>query len=160
MEFLTSGTLGAIFGGIFRIIPEVLKLFDKVNERKHELNMFRLQTDLEKMRGEFRVEERYVDHSVAQLEAIGYAVKQQAEADKRAWKWVASVSALVRPSITYILFGMYVVYKAVIIEYAFRQNADWYSVLTTAWTIEDFAMLNMVLTFWFVGRAIEKYRNQ
>lgn len=158
MEFLTSGTLGAIFGGIFRIIPEVLKLFDRVNERKHELNMFRLQTDLEKMRGEFKVEERYVDHSVAQMDAAAAAMRQQAEADKRAWKWVASISALVRPSITYVLFGMYVVYKAVIIDYAFKLNADWYTVFTTVWTIEDFAMLNMVLTFWFLGRAIEKYR--
>jgi len=26
------------------------------------------------------------------------------------------------------------------------------------WGADDFAMLNMVLTFWFVGRAIEKYQ--
>ena len=69
-EFIGSGILGSLFGGIFRLAPEILKFFDKKNERDHELKMFTLQTDLEKIRGEFRVEERYVDHNVSQLEAI------------------------------------------------------------------------------------------
>ena len=158
IEFLGSGILGTIFGGLFRLVPEVLKLFDKVNERKHELSMFRLQTELEKLRGEFRVEERYVDYSVAQMDAIGEAMRQQGEADARAWKWVASLSALVRPAVTYVLFGMYVAYKCVLINYAMTSGATWYNIFVTMRTPEDFAMLNMILTFWFVGRAIEKYR--
>jgi hypothetical protein len=29
--------------------------------------------------------------------------------------------------------------------------------LTKSYDEDDFAMLNMMLTFWFVGRSIEKY---
>lgn len=158
MEFFTSGILGSLFGGLFRIAPEIIKLFDRRNERDHELNMFRLQTDLEKLRGEFRVEERYVDHSNATLDAIGQAFKQQGIADSKAWKWVASLSALVRPGITYILFGLYVAYKLAVVSYAINSGASWQELAMMGWTMEDFAMLNMILTFWFVGRAIEKYR--
>jgi hypothetical protein len=31
-------------------------------------------------------------------------------------------------------------------------------VITRVWDADDFAMLNMCLTFWFVGRSIEKYQ--
>lgn len=157
-ELLGGGLLGSIFGGLFRLAPEVLKFFDKKNERQHELAMFTLQTDLEKMRGEFRVEERYVDHSVDQLDAIQEAFKEQSATASNSYKWVAAASALVRPSITYVLFSLYVLVKAIAISYAITQGAHWKDVLPTNWTTEDFGMLNMILTFWFVGRAIEKYQ--
>ena len=159
MEFLTSGILGSLFGGIFRLAPEVLKWLDRKNERSHELDMFRLQTELEKLKGELRIEQKYVEHSNATLDAIGKAFEQQGQADSRAWKWVASLSALVRPGVTYILFGMYVIYKFTMVIYAMNSGASWIELIHTSWTGEDFAMLNMILTFWFVGRTIEKYRD-
>lgn len=157
-ELLSGGLLGSIFGGLFRLAPEVLKFFDKANERKHELAMFTLQTDLEKMRGEFRMEERYVDHGISQLEAIQEAFKEQSATAQASYKWVAALSALVRPMVTYILFGLYVAVKIITISYALNSGASWHDIATRHWTAEDFGMLNMILTFWFVGRAIEKYR--
>ena len=158
MDLFSGGILGSLLGGLFRLAPEILKFFDRKDERLHELKMFTLQTDLEKIRGEFRIEERYVEHGSAQLEAISEAFKQQGEADKKAWKWVASLSALVRPGVTYVLFGMYVAYKIIMITYALDSGAPWKDALVSLWTAEDFGMLNMILTFWFVGRTIEKYR--
>ena len=117
-EMLGGGLLGSIFGGLFRLAPEVLKWLDRKDERSHELKMFSLQTDLEKMRGEYRMEEKYIDFSKANVDAIGEAFKQQAEADKKAYKWVASISALVRPGITWLLFGLYTAVKIVTIMYA------------------------------------------
>ena len=46
-EMLSGGILGSIFGGVFRLAPEVLKWMDKKNEREHELNMFKFQCDRE-----------------------------------------------------------------------------------------------------------------
>lgn len=157
-ELLGGGLLGSIFGGLFRLAPEVLKFFDKKNERQHELAMFTLQTDLEKMRGEFRVEEKYVDHSVAQLDAIQEAFKEQSRTASNSYKWVAALSALVRPSITYVIFGLYVAVKLTAISYALSQGAHWSDVLPAHWDQDDFGLLTMVLTFWFVGRSIEKYQ--
>ena len=101
-ELLGGGLLGSIFGGLFRLAPEILKFLDKANERKHELNMFQLQTDLEKLRGEFRVEERYVDYSIQQLDTIKEAFKEQSETAKSAGWFVSAISALVRPGITWL----------------------------------------------------------
>ena len=156
LEFLTSGLLGSLFGGLFRLAPEVLKFFDKNNDRKHELKMFEIQTSIEKQRGEYRLEERYVDHSVQQLQAIQEAFKEQGETAKASYPWVSALSALVRPVITYVLFGLYVTLKLCTITYAMSMGAGWHEVLQQNWSQDDFAMLNMILTFWFVGRSIEK----
>ncbi len=157
-EMLGGGLLGSLFGGLFRLAPEVLKFLDKGNERKHELSMFTLQTDLEKMRGQFKMEERYVDYSVNQLDAIKEAFKEQATTAKEAGWFVAAVSALVRPGITWALFFMYAAVKAAAIYMAFKSGGHWSEVMTRVWDADDFAMLNMCLTFWFVGRSIEKYQ--
>ena len=157
-ELLGGGLLGSIFGGLFRLAPEVLKYFDKKNERSHELQMFTLQTDLEKMRGQFRMEERYVDHSIAQMDAIKEAFKEQSETAKAAGWFVAAISALVRPGITWVAFGMYMTVKIVGLMMALDASADWREVIVKSWDEDDFAMLNMMLTFWFIGRSIEKYQ--
>lgn len=155
---MIEAILGSLLGGIFRLAPEVLKLLDRKNEREHELKMFTLQTDLEKVRGTFRVEEKYVDHSVAALDAIQAAFVQQGEADSRAWKWVASVSALVRPAITYWFMALYSAAKLATIALAYQLDQSMVEVLTKSWGEQDFGLLSMILTFWFVGRAIEKYK--
>ena len=157
-DLLGGGLLGSIFGGLFRLAPEILKFMDKKNERSHELQMSTLQTDLEKMRGEFRMEERYVDHSISQLDAIKEAFKEQATTAKEAG-WLASfITAITRPGITWVAFGMYIAVKVAGLTIAFQADANWADVITKSWDEDDFAMLNMMLTFWFVGRSIEKYQ--
>ena len=158
IEMVGGGLLGSIFGGLFRLAPEVLKWLDRKDERKHELSMFTLQTDLEKVRGSFRMEEKYVEHSTEQLQAIQEAFKEQRQTAKEAGWFVSAISALVRPGITWALFGMYAVVKAAGLSIALASGAPWQDVVLKGWTADDFAMLNMVLTFWFVGRAIEKYQ--
>lgn len=159
-EFLGSGVLGSIVGGLFRLAPEVLKWWDRKDERSHELEMFKLQTELEITRGSNRIEEKYVDHSIAQLSAIQTAFKGQADEAGKSYKWVAALSALVRPIVTYVIFALYVCFKITTIVYAINSGAAWNQVIVANWTLEDFAMLNMILTFWFVGRTIEKRQLQ
>lgn len=159
LEFIGSGVIGSLFGGLFRLAPEVLKFFDKQNDRKHELAMMDKQLDYEKLKGEFKVEEKYVDFSVHQLDAMQEAFKEQAATSTSSYKWVAALSALVRPMVTYVLFGLYVCFKITMMYYAVQTGVPWHEVMQQAWNLEDFAMLNMVLSMWFVGRTIEKYRN-
>ena len=157
-ELLGGGLLGSIFGGLFRLAPEILKFLDKKNERQHELSMFQLQTDLEKLRGEFRMEEKYVDYSIQQMDTIKAAFQEQAETAKAAGWFVAAISALVRPGITWALFFMYAAVKAAALVIAFKTGADWTEVISKCWDEDDFGVFTMCITFWFVGRSVEKYQ--
>lgn len=156
LEFAASGLLGSVFGGLFRLAPEVLKFWDRKDDRKHELAMYGLQIDLEKTKGQVKIEEKYVDYGIAQTQAIQTAFEGQAKEAAASYRWVAALSALVRPMVTYILFGMYVAFKIAIIVHAIQSGASWVELAKTHWTPDDFAMLNMILTFWFLGRSIEK----
>lgn len=157
-EFIGSGVIGSLFGGLFRLAPEVLKFFDKQNDRKHELAMMDKQLDYEKLKGEFKVEEKYVDFSVHQLDAMQEAFKEQAATATSSYKWVSALSALVRPMVTYVLFGLYVCFKITMMYYAVQTGIPWSAVMQQAWNQDDFAMLNAILMFWFVGRSIQQYR--
>ena len=53
---------------------------------------------------------------------------------------------------------MYIAVKVAGLTIAFQADANWADVITKSWDEDDFAMLNMMLTFWFVGRSIEKYQ--
>jgi hypothetical protein len=111
---------------------------------------------MEKTRGQNALEEKYVDYSVVQTEALGSAFKQQSSDAANSYRWVAAISALVRPAITYTLFGVYVAFKIVVINHAILNGAAWIDIAQNHWTPDDFAMLNMILTFWFLGRPLEK----
>lgn len=153
-----SGLLGGIFGGLFRLAPELLKWLDKKDDRKHELAMFTLQTDLEKVRGTFRMEEKYVEHSTAQLAAIQEAFKEQAATAASSYKWVSAISALVRPTITYCIFWMYIAVEVSSAVYAYQTGMPWVDIVKFQWDAQDYAMLNMIISYWFLGRTIEKYQ--
>ena len=136
--------------------PEVLKFWDRKDDRKHELAMYGLQIDLEKTKGQVKIEEKYIDYGIANTQAIQSAFESQAKEAASSYRWVAALSALVRPMVTYVLFGMYVAFKISLIVYAMQSGGSWIDIAKTHWTPDDFAMLNMILTFWFLGRSIEK----
>lgn len=152
-----EGIVGGLLGGAMRLAPEVIKFFDAKDERKHELSMFQLQTDLEKVKGSFKVEEKYVDYSVAELNALTASYKEQEAAVSKSSKWVANLSALVRPGITYVIFGLYVLMKIAMIVTGISTGQAWLAVLGT-WTEADMALLSMITSYWFVSRDIQKYQ--
>jgi len=77
-----GGILGGALGGIFRLAPEVLKFFDKKNERSHEMLMFARQCELEQIRGQMKLAEigaqREAAVDVGVMDAFNSAIEQQA----------------------------------------------------------------------------------
>jgi hypothetical protein len=147
-------------GGVFRILPEVLKLFDRVNERKHELELLKTEMEFAKIRGEIMMKQAEAVMTVAELDAMSEAIKEQGQTARAAGKFVAALSALVRPLVTYWFVGFYSFVKMLTISLALEQNANWKEVIVNAWTADDAAILMMILTFWFVGRIWDKYKQQ
>lgn len=157
LEFLGSGLLGGALGALARLAPEVIKFFDKKNEREHELKMYALETDLVKTRGEVKLEEKYVDFGVAQLDAMAAAYKEQEQAVSRSSKWVANLSASVRPGIAWMIFLFYLISKATFIAAGLALGQPWTELLSV-WSAEDMGLLSMVLGFYYTNRSIPQYR--
>lgn len=154
---LVESLLGGLLGSLARLAPEVIKFFNSKEDNKHELEMFKLQIESDKLKGEFKVEEKYVDYSIHQLSAMSEAYKEQAAAVSKGSKWVANLSASVRPGIAWFVFLLYALSKVAFIVTGIVTGQPWLSVLG-AWGPEDNALLMMILSFYYTQRAIEKYR--
>lgn len=148
--------LGGVFGGVLRLAPEVFKLFDKKNERAHELKMIEAEMEFAKIRGEIAMRQVEATMTMAEMNTMAEAFKEQSRTAQAAGKFVAAISALVRPMVTYAFLGLYAAVKIAAFMIAIDQNGDWKEVLIQMWGSDDLAVFNMVISFWFVGRVYER----
>lgn len=160
LELLGGGVLGSILGGLFRLAPEFLKFLDKKNEREHELAMFDKQCELEKVRGQQKLAEigaqRDLAVDVGVMDAFQAAINQQTELAKAAGGWVASLSASVRPVMTYYVLALYGAAKTASLIIAYRLNQNIVDVLARCWGPDDMALLAGVVNYWILDRTLAK----
>jgi len=149
---------GGLLGGLFRLAPEVIKIFDAKNERSHELKMLEAEMAFAKLDAEREMHRADSAMTVAELDAMGAALKEQGQTARAAGKFVAGLSASVRPVTTYWLLFLYSAVKFVSILMAVQAGGDWKEVLISNWAAEDMAMLSMTLSFWFLDRTVTKMR--
>lgn len=158
MDALSGGILGSLLGGIFRLVPEVLKWMDRKDERKHELNMFTEQSKLEHLRGDIKVQEitaqhgKELDNNV--MEAFQSAVESQATMVTAAGRgWAASLSASVRPLITY-----YVLFVWSMIHLWFAMNSGNTAIETFKLMMSPdmAALVAGTINYWFLDRTLAK----
>ena len=62
--------LGGLVGGAFRLVPEVLRWFDRKDERKHELRMQDKQLEFQKLMGTQKIEEAQIQYDTAGIETL------------------------------------------------------------------------------------------
>lgn len=152
--------LGGVFGGVLRLAPEVFKIFDKKNERSHELRMLEAEMEFAKVRGEIAMRQADVQLQSAELDAMSEAFKEQSRTAQAAGKFVAAISALVRPTITYAFVGAYFAVKVASYLIAIEQGGNWRDVLVSLWNQDDVTIMFMIISFWFVGRSLDRNNNK
>lgn len=160
--------LGGGLGAVLRLAPEIIKLVDRGNERKHELALLDKNTAAEAARAKAGLAEHQLAADSAQMTA-GIAALQEAikgQAQLTGIKFVDGMNATVRPVLTYgialpYVFGKMLAFTALIyngianvglqLTPAIVQTA-----LSATYTSADMAILAGVLNFWFLGRVFDK----
>jgi hypothetical protein len=109
--------LGGGLGAVLRLAPEILKLVDRGNERKHELALLDKNTAAEAARAaKAGLQEHQLAADTAQITA-GIAALQEAvkgQAQQTGIAFVDAINATVRPILTYGIVGPYVFGKLMI----------------------------------------------
>lgn len=159
-ELLGGGILGSLLGGVFRLVPEFLKAFDKKNERSHELSMFDKQCDVEKTRGAQKLSEISAERDsvldTGAMAAFQSSIQQQTDMVKAAGGWAASLSASVRPVMTYYLLVVYGVVKICLAISQMRAGVPFVDVMPKLWSVDDMALLSGVVNYWILDRTLAK----
>jgi hypothetical protein len=151
--------LGSLLGGVFRIVPEVMKLWDAKNEREHELAMLGKEMEFAQVKGEIAMREQETVLMGRELDAMSVALKEQGETARASGQFISAISAAVRPLVTYWFVTLYSIVKLASILMAIDAGAEWKEVLVSSWSEDDMALLMMVLTFWFVGRVWDRTKH-
>ena len=160
LELLSGGIFGSLLGGIFRLAPEVLKFFDKKNERQHEMAMFSRQCELEQIRGQQKLAEigaerdKAIDTGV--MDVFNAAINQQAEMAKAAGGWAASLSASVRPVVTYWVILLWSFVHLWFAWNAWMAGASPDMVFKTMMTADFMALVSGTINYWFLDRTLKQ----
>lgn len=160
MEILSSGILGSLLGGVFRLAPELMKVYDRKNERSHELQMFDRQCNLEEKRGQQKLAEIGAERDsaldISAMDALKMSIQQQTDMVKAAGSgFISALSASVRPVMTYYLLVLYGTVKAAYFYLAVNSGVDVSTAITASWTNDDIALLSGVVNYYFLDRTIK-----
>ena len=156
----TSAVGGGIGGAALGLIPEGIKFFDDKDQRKHELEMTRVQLDVDKARASQQIDLVHANAEVAtdagELDVLREQIKAQAQPS--GVRWVDGLSATVRPFVTYLFTLLYMTYKGLLAYVALAGGATLIAFAETVFTPSDSAIFSGILSFWFITRHVNKMR--
>lgn len=150
--------LGGALGGLLRLAPEFMKLFDRGAERKHELAMQDKALEFERLRGASRMGEITAAGQAlwdaGALQALTSSIESQGR--QSGIRWVDALTISVRPIITYWFMLLYCIVKMASFVTAIRGGVDWLVAIPMMWGDNDWTIWAGMLNFWFLGRVFEK----
>jgi hypothetical protein len=160
MLTLISSLLSFFSGGL----PNILNFFQDRSDKKHEIEMSKLQTEKELQMAErgyiaqAKVEEIHLEQAQveAQAQERNALYQHDIEISKGSSRWVINIRALVRPVITYGLFSLLVFVEVFGFFYAIRTGVDFQIAMNLLWDDETQIIWASVVSFWFGTQAFKK----
>lgn len=160
MLTLLSTLLGFFSSGL----PKVLDFFQDRSDKKHELELARIQNERELQMAErgFLAQQRVEEIKLDQIQVEGFYQERQAlyahdiEIGKGASQWVINLRACVRPAITFGLFALLVIVDIAGIWYAWSTGASFDAMMTQIWDDETQMIWASIIAFWFGSQAFSK----
>lgn len=165
--------LSALLGFIAPLLPDVIKLFTQASDRKHEINMFKLQLEHAEKTHQWRMEEITSQADIAESMNLhapqkSFGVQLLDAAHGKLPGFLTNVgfllfavldflSGMVRPSITYAFFAMYLGLKVAQFDLAqgVVDGNDWRMAIAATWHTTDYEILTVILSYWFGTRAMK-----
>ena len=152
--------LSFIFGGLFRLAPELLKWMDKKDERKHELDMINANMKADQLRAEQILKQIDAEADVilgkAEMDAIIAATKAQGQ--KSGVRWIDGFNSLLRPLIAFwwviVLYSGALVVQFYALVWKFHESVP--VAVLTVFGEQEKAIALSIIGFVFVDRSIRK----
>ena len=152
--------LSFIFGGVFRLAPELMKWLDKKDERKHELAMLDKQMESDRLRVEMNIRQIEAEAEVtlgkAEIDAIIAAT--QAQGQKSGVRWIDGFNSLLRPLIAFwwviVLYSGALCVQFYALVWKFNESVP--VAVLTVFGEQEKAIALSIIGFVFVDRAIRR----
>lgn len=169
--------LTTLLGGLTPFLPDLIRYFTLKGDRKHELAVMEMRLKAGAQEHLWRMEEINTKADIAEAVAVhkpmtsfGVQILDKAhDAGLPVWAvlpifWLFSlidaVIMLVRPTITVAAVGFYMAYRWACVKAAqgVIRDGNVFSAIASTYTENDWAILFMVLGYWFGDRVRQKVK--
>lgn len=158
---MLESLIGTLFGGVFRLVPEILKWLDRRDERAHELAMLDKQYALDKLHAEAGAQLATIEANrqttALDIQALIEATKAQGQLT--GIKLVDAMNGLVRPLLAFQ--WLLLLWPAVVvagIALAVAHGTDPLHAIKAAFGVEEKALACSIASFWLVDRSLRKMK--
>lgn len=167
MLTLVTNLLSFLMGGL----PRVLEFFQDRADKKHELELARIQTEreLELRKAGFDAQLKVEEIHTQQMQIQADTASQQFLLEERqalyahdtalgegTSQWVKNARAMVRPVITYGMFLLLVFVDAFGFYYAIQTGVNFEIALNQLWDDDTQLIWGSIVSFWFGSQAFSK----
>lgn len=167
MLTLITNLLSFLMGGL----PRVLEFFQDRADKKHELELARIQTEreLELRKAGFDAQLKVEEIHTQQMQIQADTASQQFLLEERqalyahdtalgegTSQWVKNARAMVRPVITYGMFLLLVFVDAFGFYYAIQTGVNFEVALNQLWDDDTQLIWGSIVSFWFGSQAFSK----
>jgi hypothetical protein len=145
-------------------VPKILDIFQDKADKKHELELARMQTEREMQMmaagyaaqakvEEIRTEQVQIN---ADMQTHMALLQHDTESAKGASQWVINARAMVRPGITYGMFCLLLFVDIFGFYYAWKSNVAFDVALNLLWDDDSQQIFASIIAFYFGGQAFKK----
>ena len=147
LDFLMSAAGGGIVGGVLRLIPAVLHIFQAQGDRDHEYRMAQLAMQQ-------HLEDVNAERDKGELVALAQAIKSQGQLVGNSF--IDGISSTVRPFVTYWFLFIYSAVKWAILTSHMIDGMPEREAILAIWTPDDLVIFSCIISCWFVDRSLRR----
>jgi len=146
--------LGAALGFGTSIIPSILDLFQQKQKDAQELKMLEAKGKYAEQLSSLKLDELDAKADIAETEGI-YASMRAANAKS---SFAAALSGSVRPVVTYLFVGLFLLVKITGLMQALKTGISFDAALQAVWNDDTNLLFTSIISFWFGSRQFAKLR--
>lgn len=150
MLTLLSPLIG-IFGSL---LPNIVRIFERKQEMKHEIELTRIKLDAAKENAKLELDTANVKADVDE----GKSVRDH-DSSLDGGKYINTLRASIRPVITYVFFFLFVAVKVAAAYVMLKNGQSVPEMLKAVWDPDTMALFSTIIAFWFGARVLEKMNN-
>jgi hypothetical protein len=143
--------LSPILGIVGSLLPSIVKIFERRQEIKYELDIARINAEA----GKYSAEMQY---NIETVKAAAIERQSLYDHDKSidGGKFINTLRASIRPVITYAFFFLFVAVKVAAAYVMIQNGLSMPDMLKAVWDMETMALFSTIIAFWFGTRVMEK----
>lgn len=145
------GLLSPFLGILGSLLPNIVNIFAKREEYKHDIEILKVQGELS-----LQAAQANLDVENVKADAVEGAALYDHDKSIDGGKFINALRASIRPVITYLFFFLFCAVKISAATVMIHSGLSIPDMLTAVWDTETMALFSTILAFWFGSRVLEK----